>query len=336
MSHSTVAAQAVAAPAADIQSVIDLCAADMAAVDDLIRSSLDSHVILIRQIAEYIIGSGGKRLRPMLVVLAARACGYRGEHHVNAAAIIEFIHTATLLHDDVVDESAMRRGKDSAHQVWGNAASVLVGDFLYSRSFQMMVTIQSMRVMEVLSDATNTIAEGEVEQLLNMHDPEVSEAAYFGVIEKKTAKLFEAACQLGAVLAGRPGLEADMAAFGRELGVAFQVADDVLDYTADAATLGKNVGDDLAEGKPTLPLILCRRNLGFDQRQLIDDSIRSGGLEHIDEILRLIRDQGALDESMAVARQRSENALAALDGLEDSPWKSALAKLAVYSVSRRY
>jgi octaprenyl-diphosphate synthase len=272
----------------------------------------------------------------MLVVLAARACGYRGEHHVNAAAIIEFIHTATLLHDDVVDESAMRRGKDSAHQVWGNAASVLVGDFLYSRSFQMMVTIQSMRVMEVLSDATNTIAEGEVEQLLNMHDPEVSEAAYFGVIEKKTAKLFEAACQLGAVLAGRPGLEADMAAFGRELGVAFQVADDVLDYTADAATLGKNVGDDLAEGKPTLPLILCRRNLGFDQRQLIDDSIRSGGLEHIDEILRLIRDQGALDESMAVARQRSENALAALDGLEDSPWKSALAKLAVYSVSRRY
>jgi len=223
--------------AANVQQVFDLCADDMASVNSLIRESLDSNVVLIRQISEYIIGSGGKRLRPILVLLAARACGYGGTGHIAAAAIIEFIHTATLLHDDVVDESDLRRGKESAHAVWGNAASVLVGDFLYSRSFQMMVAVDSMRVMEVLSNATNTIAEGEVEQLLNMHDPEVSEQSYFSVIEKKTAKLFEAACQLGAVLAGKPELEEQMAVFGRELGAAFQVADDVLDYTADAGTL---------------------------------------------------------------------------------------------------
>ncbi len=266
----------------------------MAAVDRLIRDSLDSNVVLIRQIAEYIIGSGGKRLRPMLVLLAARACGYRGSHHVTLAAIIEFIHTATLLHDDVVDESELRRGQESAHAVWGNAASVLVGDFLYSRSFQMMVTVDSMRVMEVLSNATNTIAEGEVEQLLNMHDPEVDEQRYFSVIEKKTAKLFEAACQLGAVLTGQSELEQPLATFGRELGVAFQVADDVLDYTADAETLGKNVGDDLAEGKPTLPLILTRKYLGEEQRSLIDTTIRSGGRECIGEIVQLIHDSGGL------------------------------------------
>ena len=209
MDQASAQPQADTTAAMNIDDVLALCADDMAHVDVLIRDSLDSDVVLIRQIAEYIIGSGGKRLRPMLVVLAARACGYKGPHHVTLAAIIEFIHT--LLHDDVVDESDMRRGKDSAHAVWGNAASVLVGDFLYSRSFQMMVTVESMRVMEVLSDATNTIAEGEVEQLLNMHDPEVSEARYFSVIEKKTAKLFEAACQLGAVLAGKPGLEESLA-----------------------------------------------------------------------------------------------------------------------------
>ncbi len=317
-----------------IDQVFGLCAADMAEVDRLIRASLDSDVVLIRQIAEYIIGSGGKRLRPMLVVLAARACGYSGPHHVTVAAIIEFIHTATLLHDDVVDESELRRGRQTAHAVWGNAASVLVGDFLYSRSFQMMVTVQSMKVMQVLSDATNTIAEGEVEQLLNMHDPEVDRARYFSVIEKKTAKLFEAACQLGAVLGGQPGLEDDLARFGRELGTAFQVADDVLDYTADAATLGKNIGDDLAEGKPTLPLILCREKLDGAGRALIDETVRAGGVDRIDEIVRLIRDSGALEDSHRVAGERAAAAAEAVSALPDSPWKDAMIALAEYSVSR--
>jgi octaprenyl-diphosphate synthase len=320
----------------DISHVFELCAEDMARVDQLIRASLDSNVVLIRQIAEYIIGSGGKRLRPMLVVLAARACGYQGHHHITLAAIIEFIHTATLLHDDVVDESDLRRGQESAHAVWGNAASVLVGDFLYSRSFQMMVKIDSMRLMEVLSHATNTIAEGEVEQLLNMHDPEVSEASYFSVIEKKTAKLFEAACQLGAVLAGRLELEEELATFGRELGAAFQVADDVLDYTADADTLGKNIGDDLAEGKPTLPLILSRKYLNRQDQSIIDETIRQGGIERIDKIVQLIRDCGALEESMEIARQRAGAAADSLEPLPASAWKEAMTSLASYSVSRNH
>ncbi len=318
----------------DIERVFELCADDMARVDALIRNSLDSDVVLIRQIAEYIIGSGGKRLRPMLVVLAARACGYEGERHVILAAIIEFIHTATLLHDDVVDESDMRRGKESAHAVWGNAASVLVGDFLYSRSFQMMVTVESMRVMEVLSDATNTIAEGEVEQLLNMHDPEVSEARYFSVIEKKTAKLFEAACQLGAVLSGRPDLEESLARFGRELGAAFQVADDVLDYTADAETLGKNIGDDLAEGKPTLPLILGRKLLAEDGKDIIDQAIREGGVDRMEEVVRLVKACGALDLTRDAAVSRASAAKSAINALPPSEWKDAMETLASYSVSR--
>lgn len=320
----------------DISHVFDLCADEMLSVDRLIRESLDSNVVLIRQISEYIIGSGGKRLRPMLVLIAANACGYRGTGHITAAAIIEFIHTATLLHDDVVDESELRRGKESAHAVWGNAASVLVGDFLYSRSFQMMVTVDSMRVMEVLSNATNTIAEGEVEQLLNLHDPEVSEKSYFSVIEKKTAKLFEAACQLGAVLAGKPELEEPMAAFGRELGAAFQVADDVLDYTASSDTLGKNIGDDLAEGKPTLPLILSRKKLDEQQQLLIDESIRNGGIDQMGLVLELIQSSGALDESMEVARSRSTAAIQAISGLPESAWKDAMTALASYSVSRQF
>ena len=333
---SSVQAEMAVRRPAGIGHVFELCAEDMAAVDRLIRDSLDSEVVLIRQIAEYIIGSGGKRLRPMLVLLAARACGYAGSRHVTLAAIVEFIHTATLLHDDVVDESELRRGRESAHAVWGNAASVLVGDFLYSRSFQMMVTVDSMRVMEVLSNATNAIAEGEVEQLLNMHDPEVSESRYFSVIEKKTAKLFEAACQLGAVLAGQAQVEDSLATFGRELGAAFQVADDVLDYTADAVTLGKNVGDDLAEGKPTLPLILTRRKVGDEQRHLIDLTIREGGLDRIEQIVGLIRASGAVEDSMAVARQRSAAAARSLEPLADSPWKDALLDLAAYSVSRNH
>jgi octaprenyl-diphosphate synthase len=334
MEQARVREQAEATSDMPIGRVFELCEPDMAEVDRLIRASLDSDVVLIRQIAEYIIGSGGKRLRPMLVVLSARACGYTGPHHIALAAIIEFIHTATLLHDDVVDESDLRRGKQSAHAVWGNAASVLVGDFLYSRSFQMMVTVGSMEVMRVLSDATNTIAEGEVEQLLNMHDPEVSEARYFSVIEKKTAKLFEAACQLGAILAGEPRFEDDLARFGRELGAAFQVADDVLDYTADAGTLGKNIGDDLAEGKPTLPLILCRESLAPEHRGMIDETIRDGGLERIDAIVELIRDSGALDASRRQGEQRAETAREAVSALPDSQWKDALIALAAYSVSR--
>ena len=319
-----------------INHLSDLCADDLAAVNRLIRDSLDSEVVLIRQIAEYIIGSGGKRLRPMLVLLAARACGYEGSHHITLAAIVEFIHTATLLHDDVVDESDLRRGQESAHAVWGNAASVLVGDFLYSRSFQMMVTVHSMRVMEVLSNATNTIAEGEVEQLLNMHDPEVDENRYFSVIEKKTAKLFEAACQLGAVLSGRPELEQALSTFGRELGVAFQVADDVLDYTADADTLGKNIGDDLAEGKPTLPLILTRNRMPADQRAMVDSIIRSGGRERIEDVARIIREYGGLTDSMAAAREKALAAQQSLLQLPASAWKDALLDLAAYSVSRSH
>jgi octaprenyl-diphosphate synthase len=325
----------------DMQAVHDLCASNMAAVDTLIRSSLDSEVVLIRQIAEYIIGSGGKRLRPMLVILAAHACGYRPEagsksHQVTLAAVIEFIHTATLLHDDVVDESDLRRGQESAHAVWGNAASVLVGDFLYSRAFQMMSGVNSMRVMDVLSNATNLIAEGEVEQLLNMYEPELSESRYFSVIEKKTAKLFEAACQLGAVLAGRPDLEHAMAVFGRELGTAFQVTDDVLDYTSSALTLGKNTGDDLAEGKTTLPLILCRALLVAEKRELVDASIRQGDSSRLDQIIELIRESGALETSIQIATQHARAALAALESLPESAWKSAMSTLAHYSVSRQH
>jgi len=325
----------------DIQAVLDQCEHEMAAVDRLIRDSLDSDVVLIRQIAEYIIGSGGKRLRPMLVLLAAGACGYeagRGEQQkqVVLAAVIEFIHTATLLHDDVVDESELRRGQEAAHAVWGNAASVLVGDFLYSRAFQMMVTVESMRVMEVLSNATNMIAEGEVEQLLNMHDPEVSESRYFSVIEKKTAKLFEAACQLGAVIAGRDDLEIPMAQFGRELGAAFQIADDVLDYTSSALALGKNVGNDLAEGKPTLPLILCRESLAGEQRELVDEAIRQGDSSNLGCIVQLIRDSGALESSIEKARTRASRALSALEALPASRWKDSMATLAHYSVLRHH
>jgi octaprenyl-diphosphate synthase len=334
LDHSRVQAQTASRDITDISHVFELCAGDMAATDRLIRKSLDSNVVLIRQIAEYIINSGGKRLRPMLVVLAARACGYQGRHHITLAAIIEFIHTATLLHDDVVDESELRRGQESAHAVWGNAASVLVGDFLYSRSFQMMVNVDSMRVMEVLSDATNTIAEGEVEQLLNLHDPEVSEQSYFSVIEKKTAKLFEAACQLGAVISGKPELERALAVFGTELGAAFQVADDVLDYTADAGELGKNIGDDLAEGKPTLPLILCRKQIGRDDQSIIDETIREGGIERIGQILALIESSGALEQSMEIARQRSMAAMESIAALQESTWKDALLALASYSIAR--
>ncbi|HEX7770273.1 MAG TPA: polyprenyl synthetase family protein, partial [Dokdonella sp.] len=252
----------------------------MAAVDALIRTRLASDVVLVNQVAEYIVGGGGKRLRPMLHLLAAHAAGYRGRDHLQLAALIEFIHTSTLLHDDVVDESDLRRGRKTANAVWGNAASVLVGDFLYSRSFQMMVELDSMRVMRILADTTNRIAEGEVLQLLNIGNPDTHEQAYLDVIERKTAVLFAAATRLGAVLAGLAAPQEDaLARYGLDLGHAFQIADDVLDYASDAGTLGKNVGDDLAEGKPTLPLIIAIERSAPAQATMLREALRAGGLD---------------------------------------------------------
>ncbi len=318
-----------------LQAVLELCAADMTQMDKYIRTSLQSDVVLVNQVANYIVSSGGKRLRPMLLLLVARACGYQGKDHIPLAAIIEFIHTATLLHDDVVDESDIRRGRKTAHAVWGNAASVLVGDFLYSRSFQMMVRIDSMRVMEIMADATNTIAEGEVLQLLNLGDPEISEASYFTVIENKTAKLFEAACRLGAVVAGSDRATEDgLALFGNKLGLAFQITDDVLDYNGDGDAMGKNIGDDLAEGMPTLPLIHARAATDETGRSLIDHAIRKGGNESLAEVLNIIHATGALDSAMANAETQAETALLAITDLPDSPWLSALQQLGRYSYRR--
>ncbi len=320
---------------ASLENIFSLSADDMAQVDNCIRDSLKSDVVLINQIANYIVSSGGKRLRPMLLTLSAHACGYKGDNHIPLAAIIEFIHTATLLHDDVVDESDLRRGQQSAHAVWGNAASVLVGDFLYSRSFQMMVGLDSMRIMEVLADTTNTIAEGEVQQLLNMGDPEVSQQRYMQVIENKTAKLFEAACRLAAIISDQtPEIEATLATYGNALGAAFQVADDVLDYTGQADTMGKNTGDDLAEGKPTLPLILARETCSEAERDLLDSAIRNGGGDELGSILSIIRKTDSLNAAMEVAKEQAKKARRAIEVLPQSPWRVALEQLADYSISR--
>jgi octaprenyl-diphosphate synthase len=320
-----------------VAKVLELCAPEMARVDRFIHESLHSDVVLINQVAKYIVSSGGKRLRPMLLILSAKACGYQGDKHIALAAIIEFIHTATLLHDDVVDESDTRRGRQTAHAVFGNAASVLVGDFLYSRSFQMMVEIDSMRVMQIMADATNTIAEGEVLQLLNLGDPEISEPSYFRVIENKTAKLFEAACRLGAVLAGADSAtEENLAGFGNKLGLAFQIADDVLDYNGDVETMGKNVGDDLAEGKPTLPLIHARAAADEIGKAMIDQAVRHGNEQNLDKVLTIIRSTGALESAMDTARFKAESALQEIAGLESSDWQSALQDLAHYSHKRSY
>ena len=318
-----------------LEQIISLSAPDMTRVDTCIHDSLNSDVALINQISNYIVSSGGKRLRPMLLTLCAHACDYRGQDHIPLAAIIEFIHTATLLHDDVVDESDLRRGQQSAHAVWGNAASVLVGDFLYSRSFQMMVGLDSMRIMEVLADTTNTIAEGEVQQLLNMGDPEVNQQRYMQVIENKTAKLFEAACRLAAIIGAQPPeIEEALAIYGNRLGSAFQIADDVLDYTGEADTMGKNAGDDLAEGKPTLPLIFARERCNEKERELLDAAIRNGGADDLDPILAIIRKTGSLDAAMDVARAWALEARQAIGTLPDSPWRAALEQLADYSVNR--
>ncbi len=321
----------------DLSEIQGLIHEDMQAVDALIRERLHSDVALINQLGQYIINSGGKRLRPQLALLAAHAGGYAGEHHIQIAAIVEFIHTATLLHDDVVDESTLRRGRETANAVWGNEAAVLVGDFLYSRAFEMMVAVGSMRVMEILARTTNTIAEGEVLQLLNCHDADTTEARYMEVIHSKTAKLFEAACRLGVVLAGGSAeAEAAMAAYGMHLATAFQLIDDVLDYSAEAEDMGKNVGDDLAEGKPTLPLIHAMREGNAAQAGVIRQAIEEGGLEHIAEVLEAIESTQAIAYTGSVARRESELAIAQLDGLHDSIHKEALIALARFAVERGY
>jgi octaprenyl-diphosphate synthase len=318
-----------------LEQIFQLSAPDMANVDAFIHDSLQSDVVLINQVANYIVSSGGKRLRPMILTLCAHACGYKGDKHIALASIIEFIHTATLLHDDVVDESDLRRGRQSAHAVWGNAASVLVGDFLYSRSFQMMIGLDSMRVMEVLAETTNTIAEGEVQQLLNMGDPEVDQQRYMQVIKNKTAKLFEAACRLAAIISGQPKeIEHALAIFGNRLGSAFQIADDVLDYTGNAETMGKNAGDDLAEGKPTLPLIIARERCAENEKSLLDLAIRNGGLDDLSPVLAIIRKTGSLEAAMTCAYTQADEAQQAIQVLHASPWRSALERLARYSVNR--
>ncbi len=321
----------------DFNSIRQLADADMQAVNALIQRRLHSDVVLINQLSHYIISSGGKRLRPLLALLVARACGYQGDKHIQVAAIIEFIHTSTLLHDDVVDESDMRRGKETANNVWGNQAAVLVGDFLYSRSFEMMVDVGSMRVMEILAQTTNTIAEGEVLQLLNCHDPDTTEARYMEVIHSKTAKLFEAACQLGAVLAGLDAnVEQAMAAYGMHLGTAFQLVDDVLDYTADAAEMGKNVGDDLAEGKPTLPLIVAIQRSDETTANLLRLAIEQGGLEQIDTITQAIQQTDAIAYTMDLAKRETQLAIDRLNCLPESDYRQALTTLAWFAINRSH
>lgn len=313
-----------------------LAATDMSAVDALIRKSLSTDVALVSEVAQYIVTSGGKRLRPLLVLLAARALGYQGEQHIQAAAIVEFIHTATLLHDDVVDSSDRRRGRDTANQVFGNQASVLVGDFLYSRSFQMMVDIGEMPVMEILADATNTIAAGEVMQLMNVHDPDTTEDNYRQVIYRKTAKLFEAGARLAAVLAGQDlDTQQALLSYGRELGVAFQLVDDSLDYDADAKETGKNLGDDLAEGKPTLPLIYAIQHASDQDAEVVREAIRNGGLDKIDEIRAIIESTGALKYTARRAEEAADSAISAIAGLPGSDYKDALVTIAEFAVNRR-
>jgi octaprenyl-diphosphate synthase len=321
----------------DLRAIQDLVVKEMQAVDALIQDRLRSEVALVNQLGGYIVNSGGKRLRPLLVLLSSRACGYEGDKHHLLAAIVEFIHTATLLHDDVVDGSELRRGRDTANAIWGNEASVLVGDFLYSRAFQMMVDVDTMRVMQILADATNTIAEGEVLQLLNCNDPDTTEERYLQVIHSKTAKLFEAASQLGAVVSRRPAAEEmALARYGMYLGTAFQLIDDVLDYQSSPEETGKNVGDDLAEGKPTLPLIYAMRHGNDAQRSLVREAIESGGRERIDGVITAIHATGALTYAEQMARHDAERAIAELIVLPGSIYKDALIALAEFAVDRHY
>jgi octaprenyl-diphosphate synthase len=319
------------------ESVKALVEDDLRRVDAVIRERLASDVALVNQVSQYIIGSGGKRLRPLVVVVAARACGSTDHRHAEAAAIIEFIHTATLLHDDVVDNSKLRRGRDTANEVWGNEASVLVGDYVYSRSFEMMVSLGSMRIMDVMARATNKIAEGEVLQLINANDPDTTEERYFDVIYRKTAKLFESGTQVAAILAGvGPHLEASMARYGKHLGSAFQLVDDVLDYHSDREQLGKNLGDDLAEGKATLPLIYALRVGNEEQRRIIRTSIEEGSTRDLERVTAAIESTGGLAYTARLARREAALAIEALAELPDSAYKQALRELADFAVERTY
>lgn len=320
---------------ASLSDVMMMTAADRAAVDRLIRARLHSDVVLVNQVGEHIICAGGKRLRPLVHLLAARSSGYRGKAHIQLAAVIEFIHTATLLHDDVVDGSQRRRGRETAHRLWGNAASVLVGDFLYSRSFQLMVELERMEVMTILADTTNTIAAGEVLQLMHLGNPELDEAAYVKVIGDKTACLFSAAARLGAVIADAgPERERQLAVYGQQLGQAYQITDDLLDYTADDATLGKNLGDDLAEGKVTLPLILALNRADPDDRAFLGEIIRAGGTSEMSRVRAILEGTGALKTTHARALDRASLAQDALSGLPDTPEREALHLLARFAVDR--
>lgn len=318
-----------------LDEIRSLVADDLLALDRCIAASLGSEVMLVNQVAHHIVTGGGKRLRPLLVLLAARACGYEANAHVPAAAIVEFIHTATLLHDDVVDGSDLRRGRDTANAIFGNEASVLVGDFLYSRAFQMMVEVGEMRLMEVMAHATNVIAEGEVLQLMNCNDPDTDEARYFEVIRNKTAKLFEAGARVAGILAGADAnVEAALADYGMRLGVAFQLVDDALDYGGATAEMGKNMGDDLAEGKPTLPLIHAMREGSEAQRATIRRAIEQGGLEELGAIRDAIESTRSLHYTARLAREQAEAAVDSLAALPESPFRDALASLARIAVER--
>jgi len=321
----------------NFDDVMALCHADMQAVDQVIRQRLSSDVALVNQLSHYIINSGGKRLRPLLVLLSAKSFAYQGGKHHLLAAIIEFIHTATLLHDDVVDESELRRGNETANALFGNAASVLVGDFLYSRAFEMMVDIDDMRVMQILARTTNVIAEGEVMQLMNVHDAATTEDKYLEVIYCKTAKLFEAATQLGAILCQRKEEEVQaMASYGRYLGTAFQLIDDVMDYSSNSEEMGKNVGDDLAEGKPTLPLIYAMQRGTVEQAAVIKSAIEKGGYDKIDEVQAIIQQTGSLEYSEKMAQKQAQLAIDELAHLPDSESKTMLENIARLSVYRSH
>ena len=320
-----------------LERIREPVADDLRRIDRVIVERLASDVALVNQVAHYIVGGGGKRLRPLSVVLAARACGYAGDKHVDAAAIIEFIHTATLLHDDVVDGSDQRRGRDTANHVFGNEASVLVGDYLYSRAFQMMVDLGNLRIQEVMANATNTIAEGEVLQLMNARDPDTTEERYLDVIYRKTAKLFEAGAQVAAILADAdPETEHAMVHYGRHLGTAFQLVDDSLDYRANQAELGKNLGDDLAEGKPTLPLIYALAHSSLDDTARMRRAVEAGGLEDLDAITRTIESSGGLEYTARLARRERDLAIEALADLPGSAHQQALRALADFAVSRNH
>lgn len=316
----------------DIRALVE---DDFKATNQMILDRLKSDVALVDQVGHYIVAAGGKRLRPMLVLLAARALGYEGSDHAKLAAVIELIHTSTLLHDDVVDESSMRRGRETANELFGNQASVLVGDFLYSRSFQMMVEVDNMKVLNILADTTNEVAAGEVLQLMNINDPKVSEASYYQVIERKTAILFAAATQLGAVLNNASeNIEQGLRQYGLQLGIAFQLIDDALDYAADAEEMGKNVGDDLAEGKPTLPLIYALTQSQESDRAVIRKAIEQGGLDDLDQVLNIVKATNAIEYTYQAAEKAVKKAIESLTPLNDSPFKTALIELAKLSLSR--